>query len=109
MSRMIDVFAVLDEKTDAVEIARQVVQEHLAAVSYVVPTRVFCRNGDQILDNPNGTLLIIKSKDTVFQDKLIPLLKQAVSEDFVHVSALPAVDVVDDYRKWVSQEVHENS
>lgn len=106
MSRLIDVFIATQTVQEAVEIGRRLVADHISGTSYVIPMRTFSRQGNEVAENKEAALLVVKSKDVVFHSKLIPAIKQETNT-FFEVSVLPPVDVMDDYKEWLVQEIHE--
>jgi len=106
MSRLTDVFIATETAQEAIEIGKQLVADHVSGASYVIPMRTFSLQGNEVVENKEAALLIVKSKDTVFHSKLIPAIKQRTNTR-VEVSVLPPIDVIDDYREWLDEEIHE--
>jgi len=103
MSRLVDVICTNEEYEKGVESGKLLVEEHLAVVSYVIPAKVLFNSGNQIIIQ-DSVMLILKSKDVVFPNKLKPRLKELFCQRGV---VLPIVEVVPDYRAWVEKEVYE--
>jgi len=103
MSRLVDVICTIDEYEKGVEGGKSLVEEHLVVVSYVIPAKVLVSSGKKV-KLTDSAMLILKSKDVVFHNKLSPRLKELSFQNGV---VLPIVDVVPDYRAWVEKEVYE--
>lgn len=103
MSRIIDVICESSTLDAAIQSSKSLVEEHLVVVSYVIPAKIITSDGGQVIEKET-TMLILKSKDTVFQNKLLTRLKSLACQSSM---VLPIVDVVPDYRAWVENEVHE--
>jgi len=103
MSRIIDVICHNNNADDVVQSAKTLVEEHLVVVSYVIPVKLITNDGAQVYEG-NTTMLILKSKDVVFKEKLLPRLRSLNCQSSL---VLPIVDVVPDYRGWVEKEVIE--
>lgn len=92
-----------DDYEKGVESGKIFVEEHLAVVSYVISAKVLFLDGDQLISR-DSAMLILKSKDVVFPNKLLPRLQELSCQRGV---MLPIVDVSPDYRAWVEKEVYE--
>lgn len=103
MSRLIEVKCISIDNSNAAESGKLLVEEHLIVVSYVIPAKVFYRENNQVVEQ-DKTMLLLKSKDNVFKNKLNARLKELSCQENV---VFPVVDVVPDYRAWVEKEVYE--
>lgn len=103
MSRIIDVICENNTYETAVQRAKNLVEEHLVVVTYIIPTIIITSENDQVIEKET-TMLILKSKDIVFRSKLLPRLKEL---DCHSCMSFPIIDVVPDYRAWVEEEVYE--
>lgn len=103
MSRLIEVKCIVADNDDAAKSGKLLVEEHLIVVSYVIPVKVFFRENNQIVTQ-NRTMLLLKSKDVVFKNKLNARLKELSCQE---TAVVPIVDVVPDWRAWVEKEVYE--
>lgn len=103
MPKLIDVVCNNDNTETAVQGSKTLIEKHLVVVSYLISGKIFTSENNKISENSTN-LLILKSKDIVFQKKLLPQLKTI---GFESSKVIPIVDVVQDYRGWIEEEVHE--
>ncbi len=104
MSDKIVVFSSCGSAEEAERLARQLVDEHLAAcVNVISPVRSFYRwNG--VVEDAAEFLLVIKSSRGLFE-RLRVVLEAAHSYELPEVLALPVVEGSPTYLKWLEGEL----
>ncbi len=98
------VFITAGSKEEAARIADELVKRKLAACVNIVGEvkSVFSWKGR--IEKENETLLIIKSKRSVF-GKLVKQVKEIHKYEVPEIIALPIVDGSGDYLDWMDKEI----
>ena|SRR5215831_7867797 len=104
MTEKIVVLSTCGSEEEASQIARRLVDAHLAACVNLIPqARSFYRWQGKVEDS-NECLLIIKSSRECFP-QLRTLLEAAHSYELPEVLALPVVDGSPNYLAWIDSEL----
>ena len=106
MTNKIVVFSTCGSEAEAERIARQLIEERLAAcVNIVAPVRSFYR-WKGVAENAVEWMLIIKTSRDLF-DRLRLSLETAHSCELPEVLAIPIVEGSPAYMNWLHQELQE--
>ena len=86
------------------EIAKQLIHLRLAACVNILPRITSIYNWDEKVQEEEEVLLIIKTRSSLFEKDLIPIVKQLHPYQLPEIIALPISSGSEDYLKWVYTE-----
>jgi periplasmic divalent cation tolerance protein len=104
MTDKIVVLSTCDSETKAVELARALVEQKVAACVNIVPGAVSIYRWQGKIENTGEWVLIIKSRRDLF-DKLREAIAKTHSYEVPEVIALPVVDGSEPYLAWLEREL----
>ena|SRR5271165_572060 len=108
MTNKIVVFSTCGSEAEAERLARQLVEERLAAcVNIVAPVRSFYR-WKGVVENASEWMLLIKTSRDLFE-RLRITLESAHSYELPEVVAIPVVEGSPTYMLWLDRELEQDA
>ena len=104
MTDKIVVLSTCDSETKAVELARSLVEQKVAACVNIVPGVISIYRWQGKVENAAEWVLVIKSRRDLF-DKLREAIARTHSYEVPEVIALPIVDGSEAYLGWMDREL----
>lgn len=104
MSDFVVVLVTAANDAQARQIARDLLQQKLAACVNLIPIHSLYVWEGAVQDEPE-VLLIIKSTAAVFKDRLVAAVRQIHTYDVPEIIGMPIVLGAEDYLKWIHDEV----
>ena len=104
MTDKIVVLSTCDSETKAVELARSLVEQKVAACVNIVPGVISIYRWQGKVENAAEWVLVIKSRRDLF-DKLREAIARTHSYEVPEVIALPVVDGSEAYLGWMDREL----
>lgn len=107
MEEFIVVLITAPSEAVGTDIARALLERELAACVNIVPaiSSLYVWEGE--LQRDEEVLLIVKTKSTIFEDVLVPVVRSIHPYDVPEIIALPITEGVQDYLDWIDAEVNE--
>ena len=106
MNDAIVVLVTASSETEAKSLAKLLLEQKLIACANFVPVQsVFMWEGE--MKEEAEVLMILKTRSSVFKDKLVHALQATHSYDVPEIIAMPIVLGSTDYLQWIYDEVPE--
>ncbi|MFA7658938.1 MAG: divalent-cation tolerance protein CutA [Candidatus Gastranaerophilaceae bacterium] len=97
------IYCTVPNKKEGLEIARELVENNLAACVNIIDKMESVFSWDGEMCEEKEALLIIKTKKELF-DKINRLIQKLHSYNVPEVIALPIIEADETYLKWISHE-----
>ena len=92
-------------KDIAVQIARTLLQEKLAACINIIPSITSYFTWEDSVHEESEALMLVKTRSDLFADRLIPAVMALHPYDIPEIIALPITSGLDSYINWINQVI----